>query len=55
LELAALGRQHAEVRIDPAAVKARIASALDEWQTTSRKHVPQARSMLRKLLRGGSL
>jgi hypothetical protein len=51
-ELRAIGEQTAPVRFDVSRVKARISSALTNWQTTIRKHVPQARSMLRILLRG---
>lgn len=53
LDLRTLGQEHIEFRLDPSFVKARIAEALTEWQTTIRRHIPQARSMLTKLLRGG--
>jgi hypothetical protein len=51
-ELKALGELPPAIRFDRATVKTRIAAIVDEWQTSIRKHVPQARSMLRKLLKG---
>ena len=51
-ELAMLGERTATVRCDPATVKSRVAGVVSDWQTTIRRHIPQARSMLRKLLKG---
>jgi len=52
LELGTLENQRLVVRIEPFAIQERIGEALADWQGSIRKHVPQARSMLRKLLQG---
>lgn len=50
-ELEALADCVAIGALDPRAVDRKIDAALREWSTTIRKHIPQARQMVRKLLK----
>ena len=52
LELRSLERAGRAATLDLPAVERQLRAKLDEWKAVLRKHVPQARQVLKKLLAG---
>ena len=52
LDLAAIARRASAPQLDRAQLTAKLRERLEDWRGLVRRHVPQARQILRKLLRG---